>query len=88
MVEITPTVGIIYIDQATSKIYSTDGESFGGLEDSLPTASARVAGLVKLYNTTGDNTDGAMTQKATTDALAEKVSATVDDENEMLILEK
>lgn len=83
-VEITPTVGVIYIDQSTSKIYSTDGSSFGGIEDSLPTASTTVAGLVKLYDTTGENTDGTMTQKAITHAIGERVKATVD--GSMLIL--
>ena len=36
-------------------------------------ASASTAGIAKLYTATGSNTDGSMTQKATTDALAEKI---------------
>lgn len=84
-VEITPTVGVIYIDQTTSRIFTTDGTDFGGIEDSLPTASATVAGLVKLYDTTGNNTDGSMTQKAITEAVNTRVKATVD--GSMLILE-
>ena len=35
----------------------------------LPTASETVLGVLKLYNTTGDNTDGTMTQKAITQEL-------------------
>lgn len=33
-------------------------------------ASASVAGIMKLYTSTGSNTDGTMTQKAITDALS------------------
>lgn len=84
--EVIPTVGVIYIDQATSRIYFTDGENFGGIEDMLPTASDKIAGLVKLYDTTGDNTDGTMTQKAITDAVNTRIKASVKDSDEMLIL--
>jgi ACT domain-containing protein len=47
-------------------------------------ASETVAGLTKLYSTTGENTDGAMTQKATSEILAEKISMEVDDANELV----
>ena len=41
----------------------------------LPSAAtASTAGLTKLYTATGTNTDGAMTQKAATDALGNKLS--------------
>lgn len=84
--EITPVVGVIYIDRATSRIYTTDGEALGGIEDSLPNASAEVAGLVKLYDTTGDNIDGSMTQRAITEAVNERIKASVQSEEEILIL--
>lgn len=35
-------------------------------------------GSVTLYDTTGQNTDGAMTQKATTDAIAKAISGIID----------
>lgn len=84
--EITPVVGKIYIDQITSKILSTDGETFGGLEATLPTATTVMPGLVKLYDTTGNNVDGTMTQKAITDKLNTKVEAEVNSSDETLIL--
>jgi hypothetical protein len=47
-------------------------------------ASETIAGLTKLYSATGENTDGAMTQKAVTDLLAEKISMEVDSDNELV----
>jgi hypothetical protein len=47
-------------------------------------ASETVAGLIKLYSTTGENTDGAMTQKAVTDLLAEKISMEVNASEELV----
>ena len=40
------------------------------VEETLPTADEMQSGIVKLYTATGSNEDGAMTQKATTDALS------------------
>ena len=59
-------------------MWSTDGKS-GWLpeyqiEDTLPIATDAEPGIAKLYNTTGQNTDGSMTQKSITDALNTKVS--------------
>lgn len=52
---------------------------------SLPTASAETAGIMKLYSTTGENVDGTMTQKAITDELNTKVSASVNLEDEIVV---
>lgn len=43
------------------------------IENTLPIATDTVAGIAKLYNTTGSNTDGSMTQKSITDALDSKL---------------
>jgi hypothetical protein len=79
----------LYIDSSTNKIYHFDGNSYiliaGGEAGSIPTASAKVAGIVKLYNEVGDNTDGTMTQKAITDELEEKVEVEVIHSEELLI---
>lgn len=75
----------IYIDASRSRIYYYNG-GYVSIDDTLPTASAEVAGILKLYNETGNNTDGAMTQKATTEELKKKVEASVDADNEMLLL--
>jgi hypothetical protein len=45
-------------------------------------ATASVAGVVKLYNQTGQNTDGTMTQKAITDELNEKIEIQIDEATE------
>jgi hypothetical protein len=42
-------------------------------------ATAEILGLVKLYGTTGQNTDGTMTQKAITDELNKKVSLNISN---------
>lgn len=75
----------IYIDTVRSKVYIYNN-GYVCLNETLPTASASVAGIVKLYPTTGQNTDGTMTQKAITDKLNTKVEARVDTSDELLIL--
>ena len=77
----------IYIDISTYRIYSYNGTAYvivGGNE--VATATASVAGILKLYDTIGQNTDGTMTQKAITDELDDKIEMDVDMANEMLIL--
>ena len=77
----------IYIEVSTCKVYSYNGTAYvtvGGTE--VITATATVAGVLKLYNTMGQNTDGTMTQKAITDELDDKIEMDIDMENEMLIL--
>ena len=75
----------IYIDTVTSKVYIYNG-GYVCSNETLPTASAVQAGIVKLYSTTGQDTDGTMTQKAITDKLNTKVGATVNSAEELLIL--
>ena len=72
----------IYIDlNNLNHIYYYNGADYvvvGAGE--LPTASAEVSGIMKLYNTKGNNVDGTMTQKAITDELNQKLEAFVDGE--------
>jgi hypothetical protein len=49
------------------------------------TATDTTPGIMKLYSTTGQNTDGTMTQKAITDELEEKVEVEVIHSEELLI---
>ena len=56
--------------------------------NTVPYASSTDAGILKLYDTTGSNTDGTMTQKSITDQLNTKVSVTVEEENELAIFSK
>ena len=68
-----PSVNAVYIDTVTYGIYCYDGEKYIKL-NSIPTASSTDSGVMKLYSTTGQNTDGTMTQKSITDELNKKVS--------------
>lgn len=67
----------IYDGVAYQKISNTAG--------SLPTASATTPGVMKLYDTVGNNEDGTMTQKAITDELDDKVEIQLNKDEELLI---
>jgi len=80
----------IYIDKPHSKIYYFDGISYipivGGNEGTIiNNASQYEAGIVKLYNTVGYNTDGTMTQKSITDELDLRYKANIDEDEELLV---
>lgn len=85
--EITPNENKIYIDANNpNALYYYNGVEFVGIgPGSLPVASAETAGIMKLYSSSGENTDGTMTQKAITDVLNAKVGATVNLEDETAI---
>ena len=69
----------IYIDKsANGGLYYYDGIHFcrvsgNGSSTSIPTATATLPGIMKLYDTVGNNIDGTMTQKAISDELDDKV---------------
>ena len=75
-------VNKIYIDlNNNNNIYYYDGENFVLIGiGNLPTASADTAGVVKMYNVTGSNEDGTMTQKSITEELEKKVEVSVNGE--------
>lgn len=75
----------IYIDIAKSKVYVYNDE-YVCINETLPNATSEIPGILKLYHTEGQNTDGTMTQKAITDGLSRKVEASVNQPDEMLIL--
>lgn len=75
----------IYIDKIHRKIYYFNGNEYLPAEAHLTTASADTAGVMKLYSTTGQNTDGTMTQKSITDELNQRIKTDVDAENELLV---
>lgn len=81
----TPMINKIFIDDTTCKIYFYNGQSYQNIQTTFTTASDVEPGLVKLYATTGQNTDGTMTQKAITDELDLRYKATIDGENELLV---
>ena len=89
-IELPAQTNRIYID--ITKIYTLyiyDGITYhqisGGSAGSLPTATAQIPGIMKLYDTVGNNTDGTMTQKAITDELDDKVEVSLNLEEELLI---
>ena len=75
----------IYIDKPHSKIYYFNGETYIPLNADLTTASSDIAGVMKLYSTMGQNTDGTMTQKSITDELVVRLNTYVVADNELLI---
>lgn len=81
---IPTSVNKIYIDAHTGKVYIFDGVKYININNTIPAASKEVAGIMKLYDTIGDNTDGTMTQKAISDELDDKVEVEVDLSDELL----
>ena len=75
----------IYIDLTSSIMYYYSGEAYVEVGGVLPVASAVLPGIMKLYETTGQNVDGTMSQKAITDELNTKVEVTLREEEEMII---
>ena len=80
-------VGRIYIDIISGKLYTYNGIKFETFTDKLPNATENTAGVVKLYNSLGQNTDGTMTQQAITNELNEKFEMDVIAEEEMVIFD-
>ena len=76
----------IYIDKTRSAIYYYNGEEYVPAEAQLTTATSDMAGVVKLYGTIGQNTDGTMTQKSITDELGLRFKADVDADEELLTI--
>jgi len=77
---IKPMINKIFIDDSTRKIYYYDGEEYKNIQTTFTTASDVTPGLVKLYNTTGYNVDGTMTQKAITDELDLRYKTSINEE--------
>lgn len=76
----------IYIDIEASLIYVYDGTNYVSIRDMIPKANSMQTGTVKLYTEMGQSEDGTMTQKAITDELNKKLEATVDSDDEKLVL--
>jgi hypothetical protein len=85
-IELKPNSNKLYIDvDNVNDLYYYNGIDFIIINSQIPKASSETAGILKLYETTGQNTDGTMTQKAITDELKHKISASVNLENETVI---
>ena len=79
------SVNKIYLNVKTNELYLFDGEEFIPLTKTIGAATQTQAGIVKLYDSLGQNTDGTITQKAITDELNEKFELDVMAQEEMLI---
>lgn len=79
----------LYIDKRTNSLYHFDGISYSQLGGtggaSVPNATADQPGIMKLYDSVGNNIDGTMTQKAISDELDDKVEITLNMDEELLI---
>ena len=85
--ELEKSVNKIYIDKNSNIVYHFDGTKFISVNETLPTASDVTAGITKLYQDGGENTDGAMSQKAVTNGV-QSISFAVDETDaECLILD-
>ena len=76
---------VLYLDIDSSQLYYYTGSGFKLIEMNLPTASETVLGVLKLYNSTGDNIDGTMTQRAITEELDTKVELSLKEDEELVI---
>lgn len=81
---IEASVNKIYIEAVKSVVYVYDGSKYVPITQTVTAATASTAGVMKLYDTVGQNTDGTMTQKAITDELNDKIEVKTDIENELL----
>lgn len=79
------STNLIYINISDNALYYFDGENYQSITYSLPTASAQLAGVMRLYSATGYNEDGTMTQKAITDELNEKFEIELVADQELII---
>ena len=86
--ETTKSESIIYIDRNTRKLYIYDGLQYKCIDDELSKATSEVAGILKLYNTYGENEDGTITQKFFTGSIDNIHFAIDGDDAECLILNK
>ena len=87
LTELEKSVNKIYIDKNSDVIYHYNGSNFVSINETLPTATENIAGIAKLYQNGGQNTDGAISQKAVTDGV-QAISLAIDEtDSECLVLE-
>lgn len=78
--ELEKNINKIYIAlNSNNDLYIYNGENYEKLYN-LPYANSKTAGVVKLYDEVGNNTDGSMTQRAITEELEKKVETSIEGE--------
>ena len=80
-IELSGIENKFYIDKhnLNNVYYYLDGV-FNKIGVDIPQATVDISGIMKLYDNTGANVDGTMTQKSITDELNKKVEASVKGE--------
>lgn len=81
---ITGVINRLYINNDDYKVYFYNGENFF-IVNGCSLATDVTPGVVILYNTTGQHTDGTMTQKAITDELNTKFTVDINSDSETII---
>lgn len=76
----------IYINIDTSSIYVWNGENYISAESNVPYGSDTIPGIIKLYQSTGNNTDGSISQKTATEELNKRFKVTANEEEETISL--
>ena len=79
------SVSKIYINKENNQIYHFDGIEYALLEGNFPIASNATAGIMKLYDTIGDNIDGSVTQRLFTEEIEKKFEVDVQSADELII---
>ena len=90
---ITPSQDKLYIDVKTYTIYCYNNGQYetisGDSNIHIEEATPETAGIMKLYNTTGKNSDGTMTQQSITSELRKKMSFEISsNDSEMIIFKQ
>ena len=75
----------IYIDITSSTIFIYNGENYIAAVANVPFASDTLPGILKLYQNTGINTDGSISQKIVTDELNLRFKMSTDAAEETII---
>lgn len=75
----------LYFDITTKSFYYFFENEFVSVDKKVIHANEENPGILKLYSTIGQNTDGTMTQKAITDELNEKFELALNIDEELLI---
>ena len=85
---IYPSLDKLYIDSASRTFYYYTGTEYEAIIGSgnIQLATPTVAGVMKLYNDKGTNTDGTMTQNAITQELKKKISFSLSSSDEEMII--
>lgn len=83
-VELEKSESKLYIDKNARAVYIWNGENYIPLS---PEATETVAGMMKLYQTSGNNTDGTMSQKVITEGVNAIKFELDEQDKECLVLD-